>query len=501
MFPRRIGRWLVSSLSLCAGTALAAEPGISTTGGESSASVVLVLDASSSMLGKIGKSTKMSVARDVTHELISSWDTRLNVGLTAYGHRQSKSCLDIEAVVPLGPLNPEAFNAAVDRLKPKGKTPLAAAIKNAAEQLGYAQRKATLIVISDGIENCGGDPCAVAAELEKKGIEFTAHVVGLGSISAAESKQLACIAEKSGGEYRSAKDAAALKEALGGLVQQVEQQGGLQPPSVSPSGPGGPSLRQLPEETSGNVRIVAVRTPGGVPLTTVWRIWNADKTKIVDRADQETGHSFSLPPGQYRLVCNAANAHSGNAAADLPFEVGPGKNHVLELAYNSGRMTFATFEFDGGPPVGSIFRIRPEGGNRPVAAADARSKPDFEMLSGKYVLTVELGNAKLTRSFEVQAGSEGSQDIALNVGRATLRAVPSAGGKPFSQIHWNVFARNPDGSRGAHAGTEDYRTAPKFVLVAGDYLAQIEIDGGKRAEHKFSVQAGKQSSEEIVVGQ
>jgi len=498
MFPRRKGHWLVSSLLLCASAALAAEPGSTSAGAEPSASVVLVLDASSSMLGKIGKATKMNVARDVTHELIGSWDTHLNVGLTAYGHRRSKDCGDIEAVVPLGPLNPGSFNAAVDGLKPTGKTPLAAAIKNAADQLGYTERKATIIVISDGVENCGGDPCAVAAELEKKGIEFTAHVVGLGSISAAESKQLACIAEKSGGEYRGAKDAAALKEALGGLVQQVEQEGGLRPPVV---GPGGASLRQLPEQTSGNVKIVAVRTPGGVPLKTVWRIWNADKSKPMGTVDQRTAASFSLPPGQYRVVAHTSNATSGNAAADLPFEVGPGKNHVLELAYNSGRMTFASFEFEGGPPFRSVFDLRSDGSKQRSGAAHSFSKPSFELLAGKYVVRVRAGeNAEVTRSFEVQPGSDSSQNIYVNVGKIRLRAVPAPGGKPISKIHWNLYERNPDGSRGARVATEDYRATPQFILVPGDYVARIDIDGGKRTEHPFSVRTGAEASEEFVVG-
>jgi len=499
MFPGMRTFWRVTLLSSCASAAWAAEPGSLPAGAEPSRSVVLVLDASSSMLGKIGKLTKMNVARDVTHELVSSWDTQLNVGLTAYGHRRSKDCNDIEAVVPLGPLNPGSFNAAVDGLKPKGKTPLAAAIKNAADQLGYTERTATIIVISDGIENCGGDPCAVAAELEKKGIAFTAHVVGLGSISAAESKQLACIADKTGGQYRGAKDAAALKDALGGLVQQVEQEGGLRPPVV---GAGGASLRQLPEQTSGNVKIVAVRTPGGVPLQTVWRIWNADKTKLVAQADAKPAPTFSLPPGQYRLIAYSSSALSGNAAADLPFEVGAGKNHVLELAYNSGRMTFASFEFEGGPPLKSIFDIHPDGGKQRSGTAHAFSKPDFELLAGKYVLRVRAGeNAAVTQSFEVQPGSDNSQNIYLNVGKARLRAVPSPGGKPISKIHWNLYQRNPDGSRGSHVATEDYSSAPQFILVPGDYVARIDIDGGKTTEHPFSVRTGAESSEQFVVGQ
>ena len=486
----RAVRW-AAGLSVAASSAAGAEPSRAPAT-DPSASVVLVLDASSSMLGAIGKSTKMKVARQVTHELLGSWDERLNVGLTAYGHRQAKSCADIEAVVPLGPLNRKAFNAAVDRLKPKGRTPLAAAIRNAADQLGYAQRKATVIVITDGIENCGGDPCAVAAELKQKGIDFTAHVVGLGAISADESKQLACIAEKTGGEYRGAKDAAGLKAALGGLVDQVEEKGGLRAPTV---GAGGASLRELREQTSGNVKIRAVRTPGGVPLRTVWRIWNADKSKVVDSSDGSEQYAFHLPPGSYRLVASTGS----NIETDLPFEVAAGKNHALELAFNSGRVTFSTFEFDGGPSIPGIFRIEADGWNGGWAAADNRSQPDFELMAGKYQLRVEVGNVQVKRAFEVTPGSDSSQNIALDVGRVMLRAVTTPGGEPLSKIHWRLNSVAADGSIGPSAGSEDYYREPKFILAAGDYVAKVEIDDGKTVEHRFAVKAGGNTSEEIVV--
>jgi hypothetical protein len=249
------------------------------------------------------------------------------------------------------------------------------------------------------------------------------------------------------------------------------------------------------------VKIVAVRTPGGVPLKTVWRIWNADKSKQVGLVDQRPSASFSLPPGQYRLVAYASNATNGNAAADLPFEVGPGKNHVLELAYNSGRVTFANFEFEGGPPLKSINDIRPDGSKRLSATAQAHSKPSFELLAGKYVLRVRAGeNAQVTHSFEVQPGSDNSQNIYLNVGKIRLRAVPSPGGTPISKIHWNVFQRNPDGSRGSRVATEDYRSHPRFMLVPGDYVVRIDIDGRKATEHPISVRTGAEASEEFVVG-
>lgn len=465
---------------------------------EPGANVVLILDASSSMLGGIGKGNrtpKMKVARDVTHDLLGSWDARMQVGLTAYGHRRPKSCEDIEAVVPLGPLNRKSFRAALDRLRPRGRTPLAAAIRNAAEQLGYAQRKATIVVITDGLENCGGDPCAVAAELKRKGIDFKAHVVGLGAISSDESKQLACIADKTGGEYHDAKDAPALKAALGGLVNQVAEQGGLKPLVV---GTAGASLRELPE-LARNLEISSVRTPGGVRLRSVWRIWNADSTKELDHANQTNVATFNLPPGQYRVRAKEADA-SGNAEADLPFQVSPGKHHALELAYNSGRVTFSTFERSGGPPAPSVFRIRRKSDGKVVASADGKTKPQFELAAGQYELTVELGNAKVLREFVVQAGTEIAQNVALDIGAVTLTVAASPGGELLHDAHWRVFQVAADGSLGASSASADYHGQWDFTLAQGDYVARVEIEGGRRGEKRFSVKAGGKTHEQLVVG-
>lgn len=484
--------WLGVVLLMGATGARAAAPD-----GERSASVVLILDASSSMLGAIGKGNKarkMKVARDVTHELLAGWDARMQVGLTAYGHRKPKSCTDIEAVVPLGPLNRQAFSAAVDRLKPRGRTPLAAALRNAAEQLGYAHRKATVIVITDGLENCGGDPCAVAAELRQKGIDFRAHVVGLGAISSVESKQLACVAEKGGGEYHDAKDAAALKAALGGLVDQLAEQGGLRSPTV---GAGGASLRELPE-TAANVQITSVRTPGGAPLRSVWRIWNADKTKQVGLADQKQAAAFDLAPGQYRLLAREAD-FAGNAEADLPFEVSPGQHHALELAYNSGHVTFSTFEVAGGPPVDSVFRIRRKNESDVAGVADWKSAPQFELLAGHYELAVELGNARVRREFAVQPGSETAQNVDLDIGVVIVTVVASPGGQTLHDAHWRIFQIAADGSL-ASAGSTDYHGQWDFTLEQGDYVARVEIDGGRKGEKHFSVKAGGKTREELVMG-
>ena len=131
----------------------------------------------------------------------------------AYGHREKGNCADIELIVPPAAGTAGAITTAADNLKFLGKTPLTAAVRQAAEALKYTEDKATVILITDGLETCNADPCALGKELEQSGVDFTANVVGFG-LTAEEGKQVACLAENTGGKYIQADDAKGLEDAL-----------------------------------------------------------------------------------------------------------------------------------------------------------------------------------------------------------------------------------------------------------------------------------------------
>jgi Ca-activated chloride channel homolog len=180
---------------------------------------ILVLDASGSMWGQIDGRSKIEIARDAVRQLTADWPAAHAIGLVAYGHRSRSDCNDIQTLLQPAPLDATAFNATVTALDPKGMTPISAAVRHAAAALAYTERKATVILISDGEENCKADPCAVADELEALGVDFTAHVIGFDVGDAKAQAQLQCLAENTGGRYRSARDAAELGNALDRLVQ------------------------------------------------------------------------------------------------------------------------------------------------------------------------------------------------------------------------------------------------------------------------------------------
>ena len=174
--------------------------------------VVVVLDVSNSMWGRVDGRPKIEIAREALGQLIADWKPEVDLGLIAFGHRREGDCGDIEMVQPIGPVDAARFSQTIAGLTPTGKTPMTAAIRQAAEALRYKDRPATVILFSDGIETCNADPCALASELEAGGVRFTAHVIGL-DVGEGE-HQLSCLAEGTGGLYLTAKDPEELKQAL-----------------------------------------------------------------------------------------------------------------------------------------------------------------------------------------------------------------------------------------------------------------------------------------------
>ena len=184
------------------------------------AQAILLLDASGSMWGRVDDTPKISIARDVIRGLLGDWSPKVQLGLIAYGHREKSNCSDIETLVPVGPVDGGRITTAIEGLNPKGKTPLTAAVRQAAEALRYTEERATVILVSDGKETCNADPCALAEELEAKGIDFTTHVVGF-DLTEEEKAQLQCIADNTGGKFLSADNAAELNDAMTTTVQLV----------------------------------------------------------------------------------------------------------------------------------------------------------------------------------------------------------------------------------------------------------------------------------------
>ncbi len=223
--------------------------------------VMVVFDGSNSMWGQIDGTAKIEIARGVMDNLLGEWVEGRSVGLMAYGHRRRGDCGDIEVLVAPGQ---EARQSILDRINditPTGKTPLTDAVEQAAQALSYTDQPATVVLISDGLESCERDPCALAAALEKGGVAFTAHVVGFGLTNDDDAATLSCIAEETGGQYITAGSADELGAALSAVSTAVAEVAPAPAPAPEPE-PAAPLVTVTgPETAVGGSAIDVTWTP------------------------------------------------------------------------------------------------------------------------------------------------------------------------------------------------------------------------------------------------
>lgn len=184
--------------------------------------VMVVFDMSGSMWGQVDGVAKVEIARDAFNGLLSDWaDNETQTGLIAYGHRRRGDCGDIELMARPG--DGADIASLIAALRPVGKTPLSDAVIQAAEVLKFTEEAATVVLLSDGVETCEADPCAVGAELEALGLDFTAHVIGF-DIAEGDKAQLQCLADATGGQYFDAANANGLTQAMEDVFQATALQ-------------------------------------------------------------------------------------------------------------------------------------------------------------------------------------------------------------------------------------------------------------------------------------
>ena len=130
----------------------------------------LILDASGSMWGKVDKQEKIIIAKGVLKELITSLPDNVQIGLTAYGHRSKNDCNDIQLLVPTGVGNHKMLVEKIDSIIPKGSTPISKSLEIVENSIRQIKGMTNIVLVSDGIETCGGDPCRLVRRFIEQGV-------------------------------------------------------------------------------------------------------------------------------------------------------------------------------------------------------------------------------------------------------------------------------------------------------------------------------------------
>ncbi|HAF28197.1 MAG TPA: von willebrand factor type a [Bacteroidales bacterium] len=148
--------------------------------------ILFVFDASQSMYGTWESDRKINIARRYLIEIIDSLEQMDNIqmALRVYGHQSPvppQDCNDTKLEVPFDSNNAGQIRQELRYLIPRGTTPIANSLEAAANDFPSCDNcRNIIILITDGIEACDGDPCQVSLNLQKKGIVLKPFVIGIG---------------------------------------------------------------------------------------------------------------------------------------------------------------------------------------------------------------------------------------------------------------------------------------------------------------------------------
>ncbi len=424
---------------------------------------IIVLDASGSMWGQIDGRAKLEIAREALGQVLQSIPADTEIGLMAYGHRSKGDCNDIELVVPPAKGTAAAITTAANEMKFLGKTPLSEAVRKAAEDLRYTEEKANVILITDGIETCNADPCALGNELEQSGVDFTAHVVGFG-LTEEEGRAVACLAENTGGKYIQASDAGSLVDALKTTVVVVEPEPVPEPPpapakldyNVDPVlrlTEGQPEPESVIQDAIFEIYPMTDEGPSSEPIATIYG-----------------GSKASIPPGKYLV-----KARLGQASAEMEFEASDTQLSQPDMVLDAGILRIAVLAVEGGEPDPDGFmEIRGPGD----IFESGYSKATMILPAQEYALLTRLGSAESNHSVVVEAGQDVVMDVVMGVGVAAV-SVTYDGTQPIDDgdLHIEIFEAKKDLDGNRKGVTYNWGNNSTFDLPPGDYVAVVKLDG------------------------
>lgn len=446
---------------------------------------LIVFDASGSMWAQIDGKTRIEIARETLATVLKTVPADMELGLMVYGHRDKGSCADIELAVPPATGTAQAIADFVKGVNPKGKTPITASVQQAAEALRYTEDKATVILVTDGLETCDADPCALAADLENKGVDFTAHVVGFG-LSEEEGRKVACVAENTGGRYVQASDAGQLEGALAETV--------VAPPAPEPA-----PKPQEPKALDFNVEVQSFLTVGKpIPADNqevFWEFFRMDEAgnKAIQPLEYKYGAAakFKLAPDRYM-----AHARLGKIDREFPIVVDETKLIKLEAVFDAGRVTLVPVFVAGGPETGDIAFV---GGKFGGLEESSYSRFTFYAAAGRVDFFGQIGKAETTGTIDLKAGEDIEHVLVIPAGLIVPKADYAEGGPPVEGdgVFIEILGKSDiAGNRPSLAYT--YGAGHDLWVPAGEHLLRASLDKAV-AEMPVKVAAGERAEPLVVL--
>jgi len=279
--------------------------------------ILFLLDGSGSMLAEMDESNRWSVAVTLMSKIVDTLRTvpNVEVGLRVFGHNKPnelRDCNDTRLEVPFSPYNHKQFVGRLRQIKPLGYTSITQSLLASAKDFPEDKTaRNIIIIITDGVEECGGDPCKVSEQLQKKGIVLKPFIIGLGTDNEIFRNAYSCA-----GKYYNAENSVEFEKIIGVIVNQALNNTTVQLNMLDAQG--------LPRET--DMPITLYDANNGVILENFIHTMNGKG--IPD--------TLYLDPMQdYKVV-----AHTLPPVVLDKFEITPGRHNTIPLNTPQGNLLF-----------------------------------------------------------------------------------------------------------------------------------------------------------------
>lgn len=282
--------------------------------------ILFIVDGSNSMYETIDEKSKIDIIRESLKEFIQEFPDDQQFGLAFFEHSSEYNCNEVVSKVPLSSTNKENFISELNKANPKDLSALKASNSDALSSLLRTKGKTSIILISDGVENCNVELCTVVDSIKSKNdLDFTLYTVGL-DIEDTGSELMRCAARRGRGIFFDARYKTELIQSLRFIIQdQMNVQSG---------------------------RIFITATRNGEPVKVLISLTNTTaSTDPVSKLTEKQKTFIKLDTGVYNISVGMVDFQSlpnqyineimiSDSAQELHFDFSSGVLEVLVTARN-----------------------------------------------------------------------------------------------------------------------------------------------------------------------
>ena len=484
-------------------------------------STVLIFDGSGSMWAKMEgeKQIKLALAREAVKLALAKTAQATQLGLMSFGHRRTGDCSDVQLIAPpeaaVAPAFADRIMGPLEKLNPKGKGPLTAALREAAKLLGKTTGPRSIVLVHDDPDNCQQDTCAALAELQQSAPGVVVHVVGLG-LKPEDASRYQCLTKPTGGKHVDAQDAAQIVAGIDEVMQlaalgATEATTGVarvapapvavpvpQPVAVAPVAP----VIDLAVEGPPAIRLRALLSKDRIaPGSRIrWSVTAEGAAEGQPPLAEVDGNDALLPidPGGYKVRVVA-----GLVRGEVVVTVAARGQTLAEVVLNAGEIRIkAPLPADATVLVAERNAADPTA--KPAKVTAGRSlgvwphgQTSLLVPARALLLTLEQSELRSDWPIDMAAGQIRDVDVGQAGGRVSLDLLPSAG-PPVAALAalgnqpviFTIEEDDPDAPRGRREIARSASPTAEFVVAPGSYIIAA-TRGPLETRERVGVTAGE----------